>query len=254
MEYIQSHREITQDDINDAPLLLLEEDPNGNIFNKKQIKINAAGLIGGRNLKDGVAIFGLEDPNNKEAFRADFNLNFSEKFNYPYIFAIYYQSESKKYFIRAYCGQGSDNKLLFIKLSGNYNLPLKQKEIISAGNLLFQISPVDNNCLEIVNLSKKDDNQVQKHLFDPTKIKEVTIGRGNNCNFSFQKDKSFSRVQTSFVYDETKNEWTIIDGSVTKSSTNGTWVFGTHSFEIKDQMIAEILTSKVKFSFLKNGQ
>ena len=39
MEYIQSHREITQDDINDAPLLLLEEDPNGNIFNKKQIKI-----------------------------------------------------------------------------------------------------------------------------------------------------------------------------------------------------------------------
>ena len=80
----------------------------------------------------------------------------------------------------------------------------------------------------------------------------MTIGRGADCNFSFEKDKSFSRIQTSFLYDENTKEWTIIDGSKTKSSTNGTWVFGTHSFEIKDQMIAEILTSKVKFKFLKN--
>lgn len=54
---MNSHREITQEQINEAPLLILEEEPNGTIFSQKQIKINAAGLIGGRNVKDGVAIF-----------------------------------------------------------------------------------------------------------------------------------------------------------------------------------------------------
>jgi hypothetical protein len=37
-----------------------------------------------------------------------------------------------------------------------------------------------------------------------------------------------------------------------KSSTNGTWVFGTHSFQIKDQLIVEILSSKIKFSLVQN--
>lgn len=251
---MNSHREITQEQINEAPLLILEEEPNGTIFSQKQIKINAAGLIGGRNVKDGVAIFGIEDPDNtnKQAFKADCNVKFPGTFKTPYVFAIYYQADTKKYYIRAYCGKGSDNKILFIKLSGNVNLQLKQKEIISAGNLLFEVTPIDDGCLQIINLSKKDSSQENKKLFDPTKVQEVTIGRGADCNFSFAKDKSFSRIQTSFLYDENTKEWTIIDGSKTKSSTNGTWVFGTHSFEIKDQMIAEILTSKVKFKFLKN--
>ena len=256
LEYMNSHREITQEQINEAPLLILDEESNGAIFSQKQIKINAAGLIGGRNAKDGVAIFGIDDPENtnKQAFKADFNVKYPGSFKTPYVFAIYYQSDTKKYFIRAYCGKGSDNKILFIKLSGNVNLPLKQKEIISAGNLLFEVTPIEDGCLQIVNLSKKDSKEENKKLFDPTKVQEVTIGRGADCNFSFVKDKSFSRIQTTFCYDENTKEWTIIDGSKTKSSTNGTWVFGTHSFEIKDQMIAEILTSKVKFTFVKNDQ
>ena len=99
---------------------------------------------------------------------------------------------------------------------------------------------------------EKPRSKTNKKLFEPTKVQEVTIGRGADCTFLFAKDKSFSRIQTSFLYDENTKEWTVIDGSKTKSSTNGTWVFGSRSFEIKDQMIAEILTSKVKFKFLKN--
>lgn len=251
---MNSHREITQEQINEAPLLILEEEPNGTIFSQKQIKINAAGLIGGRNVKDGVAIFGIEDPDNtnKQAFKADCTVKFPGTFKTPYLFAIYYQADTKKYYIRAYCGKGSDNNILFIKLSGNVNLQLKQKEIISAGNLLFEVTPIEDGCIQIINIAKKDNSQENKKLFEPTKVQEVTIGRGADCNFSFAKDKSFSRIQTSFLYDENTKEWTVIDGSKTKSSTNGTWVFGSRSFEIKDQMIAEILTSKVKFKFLKN--
>ena len=79
------------------------------------------------------------------------------------------------------------------------------------------------------------------------KIKKLQLG-----NFAFPKDKSFSRHQTTFSYDDNNKEWTILDGMKDKSSTNGTWVFGTHSFQIKDQLIVEILSSKIKFSLVQN--
>jgi len=210
-------------------------------------------MIGGRNTKDGVAIFGKNDPTKTENFKPDFELNYEEKLNYPYIFAIYFNRENKTFNIRAYSGKGSDNRILFIKLTGNINLPLKQKEIISAGNVIFQITPIEDNKLEIVNVSRKELNPEPKQIFDPSTIKEVTIGREKNCNFAFPKDKSFSRKQTTFEYNEDNKEWVIIDGTKNKPSTNGTWIFGTHSFEIKDEMTVEILTSKVKFNFEKKS-
>ena len=204
-------------------------------------------MIGGRNLKDGVTIFG-KSKNNKENFKLDFELNYEENLNYPYIFAIYYQRENKNYFLRAFSGKESDNRLLYVKLNNCYSLTLKQKEIFSAGNVVFQVIPLENNKIEIINLSKKNTEDEQKKTFDPKEIKEISIGRDKNCTFAFPKDKSFSRCQTTFLFDEKTNEWTIIDGSKTKSSTNGTWIFGTHSFEIKDQLIVEILNSKFSFS------
>ena len=144
-------------------------------------------------------------------------------------------------------------KEVIIELTNNINLPLKQKEIISAGNVIFQITPIEDNKLEIVNVSRKELNPEPKQIFDPSTTKEVLIGREKNCNFAFPKDKSFSRKQTTFEYDEENKEWVIIDGTKNKPSTNGTWVFGTHSFEIKDEMTVEILTSKVKFNFEKKS-
>ena len=79
-----------------------------------------------------------------------------------------------------------------------------------------------------------------------------SLGRSKDCNFSFPKDKSFSRFQTTFEYDDIKKEWSIIDGMEKKSSTNGTWIFGTHSFIIKNEMIVEILNSKIKIKEIKN--
>ena len=62
----------------------------------------------------------------------------------------------------------------------------------------------------------------------------------------FPKDKSFSRFQTTFVFDEEQKEWSVLDGKDNKGSTNGTWIFGIHSFLIKNEMIVEILNSKIK--------
>ena len=265
--YIASNRKISEQEIKNAPKLFLEE-MDGTLFNGKTIEINAGGMINGRNKKDGFTIFGQKknnsnsnteipiqnEVNNKnndnDIFIPDLELNYSNYLGYPYIFSVYYKIEEKSYFIRAYCGKGSDNKILFIKLNHENKYILKRKELISAGNIIFQVSPKNNNCIEIINLtSKKLINKRQ--IFDGFNKKRVTIGRHKDCDFFFPKDKSFSRYQTTFEFDEEKKEWSVIDGKDNKASTNGTWIFGIHSFLIKNEMIVEILNSKIRIKEVK---
>ena len=245
ISYITSNRKISDELIQNSSKLILEE-IEGKLFNEKKIEINAGGMVGGRNKKDGFTIFGQnpEKTSNNDMFIPDFELNISNNnnnFSYPYIFSIYYKIEDKNYYIRSYSGKGSDNKILFIKLRNKNKYVIKQKEIISAGSIIFQITPINDNELEIINLT----NKKYRKIFDGNKQKLVTIGRHKECDFSFPKDKSFSRYQTCFEYDEDKKEWTVIDGK-DKDSTNGTWIFGTHSFLIKDEMFIEVLNSKIK--------
>ena len=245
ISYITSNRKISDELIQNSSKLILEE-IEGKLFNEKKIEINAGGMVGGRNKKDGFTIFGQnpEKNSNNDMFIPDFELNISNNnnnFSYPYIFSIYYKIEDKNYYIRSYSGKGSDNKILFIKLRNKNKYVIKQKEIISAGSIIFQITPINDNEIEIINLT----NKKYRKIFDGNKQKLVTIGRHKECDFSFPKDKSFSRYQTCFEYDEDKKEWTVIDGK-DKDSTNGTWIFGTHSFLIKDEMFIEVLNSKIK--------
>lgn len=233
------------------PTLILEE-KDCTIFNGQQIKINASGMMGGRGIGDGIAIFASEqreeNNNNNNSPTHDFILNLKEKYNYPYIFIIYFDKEKKSYFIRPYSSKNNDNRIIYVKLTSGYNLPLKQKEIISAGNIIFQVSPIENNNLEVVNLSKQNLSVSPKQTFDASSKKEVTIGRNKDCDFAFPNNKSFSRIQTTFEFDEENQEWVIIDGSRTKSSTNGTWVFCTHSFPVKNKMIVEVLNNRIQIN------
>lgn len=251
---LDSNRKIDDNMVKDASILIIEE-MDCNLLNGQKLKINAQGMEGGRGFKDGVTIFGCDfyqndNQNNgdKQKLKADFILNIKDKFFYPYIFMIYFDKETKSYYIRPYSGKNNDNRILYIKLGNGYKLPLKQKEIISAGNIFFQVTPVDNNHLEIVNLSRQSLSSQPKQTFDASSKKEVTIGRNKDCDFPFPNNKSFSRIQTTFEYDEENQEWIIIDGSNVKSSTNGTWVFCTHSFVIKDKMIAEVMNNIIQIS------
>ena len=255
--HINSHGKILDEEIDNANKLILNE-IEGNLFEGKTIEINAGGMVGGRGVKDGFTIFGqikLNDKENKDEnkFSPDYELNYTEKYLlYPYIFAIYYKKEEKSYYIRAYSGKGSDNKILFIKLKNEKKLVFNQKELISAGDAIFQITPLENNYLEIIHLEKKyGNNQINKKTFDGIKNKRITLGRNKECDFSFPRNKSFSRYQATFIYDENKKEWSIIDGVENKSSTNGTWIFGTHSFIIKEEMLVEILNSKILIKEIK---
>ena len=262
-QIVDLERIIKDNEFPDVPTLILEE-VECNLLNGQKIKIKAQGMIGGRGVNDGVSLFGspsnlsqsennnfniiLNSSTNANILKLDFVLNLKEKYNYPYIFMIYFKRETKSYFIRSYSGKNNDNRIIYIKLTNGYSLPLKQKEIILAGNVIFQVKPLENNVLEITNLSNPDLSNTPKQTFNASSKKEVTIGRNKDCDFAFPNNKSFSRLQTTFEFDEENQEWVIIDGSKVKSSTNGTWAFCTHSFPVKDKMIVEILSSRIQIS------
>jgi hypothetical protein len=280
--YLNTQGKVPDEEINISPKLVLEE-IDGNLFDGKTIEINAGGMVGGRGKKDGFTIFGnknikteikldsninnnnnqIKDKetkdksknNNNLLFKPDFELNYPELISYPYIFAIYYKKEDKSYYIRAFSGKGSDNKILFIKLKNDIKYIIKQKELISAGDTIFQITPLYDNFLEIIHLERKKTNNINnKQIFEGKKNKMVILGRSKDSDFSFPKDKLFSRIQTTFEFDDTKKEWTVIDGKENKCSTNGTWIFGTHSFLIKKEMMVEILNSKIIIKEINNDK
>ena len=264
-DYMKGNIKINDLEIKNSPKIILEE-INCNLLNGKKIEINAAGMIGGRKKNDGFSIFGqkkfCDSKNSSEnseddikskgdnPFIPDFELNYPQFLLYPYIFTIYFKKEEKSFYIKAYSGKGSDNKVLFIKLNNKNKFILKQKELIFTGNVIFQVTPLKDNCLEIINLSKKIPNNCNRYVVDGFNKKCITIGRNKDCDFSFPKDKCFSRFQTTIEFDEEIKRWSIMDGYKDKHSTNGTWLFGTHSFRIKNEMIVEILNCKIKITEL----
>ena len=255
---INLKEKISEQEINNSSKLVLEE-IEGNLFNGKKIEINAGGMVGGRGKNDGFTIFGQKNINNgnnnedkNKIFNPDFELDYNEKLLLPYIFVIYFKKEEKSYYIRAYSGKGSDNKILFIKLKNDNKYIIKQKELISAGDIIFQVIPMKDNFLEIIHLERKKNNNGNKQIFEGKKNKVVQLGRSRDCDFFFPKDKSFSRIQTTFQFDDDKKEWTVIDGNENKSSTNGTWIFATHSFLIKNEMMIEVLNSKIIIKVINN--
>lgn len=243
MEIISNHKIISEEETLLAPRLVIEQ-IQGNLLNVKTLEISASGIANGRGAKDGVTIFGIDQPNiDRNKFDVLVNYNHDLVKNIPYICSIYYRKEKKQYYIKAYQTQDKFNKILFVKLDANYSLTLENNEIISAGNALFQITLI-NQTIEIIDLS----DTKSKKKFSPESTDIITIGRDAKCTYSYPNNKHFSRIQTSILYNNVNNQWTIIDGTEEKASTNGTWVFGTHSFIIKDKTMIEILSSKFRLS------
>jgi len=87
------------------------------------------------------------------------------------------------------------------------------------------------------------------YFFDGEHKNIVKVGRDVSCDISYKEDKSFSRVHACFIYDENIGLWRLIDGNEKgKPSSNGTWIFASHSYEIKDGTIFKIGKSTLKIS------
>jgi hypothetical protein len=259
-DIINTLREFSDEDISQACTLFLEEE-SGDVLRNNKLKINAGGLIGGmRKMKDGVAIFGKM--NTAAEVNSDFELNLDESFKNnsgPYVFLIYYKKETNCYYIRGYREKANSiSELILIKLNQHCELPLVKKEIIAMGDHYFHVNPTSECRLEIQNLgsskelSNSNNNNSphshNKYIFEVNEYKTVTIGRDPKCTISFVGDKAFSKCQITFTYDSANKVWKVRDGSDEKESTNGTWIFATHSYEIQNNFVFRVGRSRVKIT------
>lgn len=256
LTYMSSIRQITDEEIENSPELIVTQE-DGNILKKgkgERIIINAAGLVeGGRQARDGIVILGIN-----EKFSHDIDLNLTKNSSYealkkyPYLCAIYFQKSSKRYYIKACSGGEKDSEILFIKLHKNYVYPMTEIEFIFIANSVFQLIPLQDGTLEISILAaKKNVTDVTKNIYRRQEV--ITIGKESNCTYSFPDEKCVSHINTTIYYDDKINGWVIRDGDKkSKPSTNGTWLFGMHSFPITDGLVVEFLTCKLVFE-LKKG-
>lgn len=61
LKYLSSNKRVSEEDIKNSNLILIEEEKNCNLLNGKKLLINAGGLIeGGRKESDGIVIFSLK--------------------------------------------------------------------------------------------------------------------------------------------------------------------------------------------------
>jgi hypothetical protein len=129
---------------------------------------------------------------------------------------------------------------MHIRINNTNPIPVIKKEIILLNDIYFQLVPYPDGKLEMFNLGqasaqdkRKEGEVITKYSFEKTD-KQITIGRDSRCTVAFTNDKSFSKINSILIYDSDKNTWTLKDGDGERSSTNGTWLYASHSYEIHD--------------------
>ena len=90
------------------------------------------------------------------------------------------------------------------------------------------------------------------YLFN-IKDSPVTIGRDKHSSIVLYDDHSLSRTQFSFIYDKQDNLWKVYDGINCKSSTNGTWLYISHTFHIYSGMYFRLGNSIIKTNLTINN-
>ena len=220
-------RKITDDEIAKVKPFSISSINGGNLFNGKEIIINAGGFIN-KKIKNGITLFG-NNVNNDLDIHLNYNeIKYSVYDHLPYFFMIFYKRESKKYYIKP-------NKDIYIYMKIQRNKKNKiYKDAFTIGSNLFTVRTLKtrNNTIEI---SFNDKN----YKF-PKEKSEITIGRDKNCDIVLLNERDVSRIQTSIYFDFKEDDWFIIDGSKEKESTNGTWLTIIYTTEIYNNMILEI--------------
>ena len=231
---------ITNEDIINGPICSIEEIYSSSILKKDKLIINPGGLIGGREKKDGVSFFVL--PNSSFKYK-DYILNLNaknEKENDFYIFMIYYDVENTKYNIDF---NENFSRKISIHLFGQMSIPIKQKEIISFGDIIIELIPnLNNGLIQLINLKEDRKFEFEK------KEKIITIGKGNNCKISVESKMNISKIQCTLTFSINDNAWILNDGYEDKNSNNGTWMVASNSYPLYNNMEIDIFSNFLKIN------
>ncbi len=141
-----------------------------------------------------------------------------------------------------------------MKLNSNLKYPITKNQKILLSEHLFDVSPSQDEKLEIIVINgnaDNKDNSVKRLTFDSNDTNKITIGRDKSCTIAL-KDKGFSKIHSSLLWNSENKVWEIKDGNEDKPSTNGTWIYAESSFEIVDETIIEVGSSKLKINVYEN--
>lgn len=210
--------------------------------------MNARGVIPSlRGGKDGISIFGVNTPDNKE-YVPDVLLNVPEekkkKLKQQNIFLIYYRKDKLKFFLEPVF----DNKevfVVFIKMMNPYQLTT-ETVVFCILSYIFKIRINRNNKKELIIEYGTNENLTEKS-FDCDKKKEFYIGRKTDADIEIS-DNQVSREQ-AMIYYENQN-WYIKDGGKEKPSGSGTWLFLDQNYEINNDIIFMVGNSSIKLEYI----
>ena len=190
-----------------------------------------------------IKFFWLKSDNNK----TNYILNYTEpSLSQDYIFLICYIPELNLYKLKfnpiLLAKEISTNFL--IQVSDTYPTIILPSTVLYLDTLKLQLNPLSNGVIEIVNLNNK-----KRYLYHSIIKKEITIGRGEECDLSFPSYKNISKVQSTIYFDVIKRQWMIRDGYDDMSSEKGTWIFSINPILGYNGMVINLWDNFIQCKF-----
>ena len=200
-----------------------------------------------REAKDGISIFGVNLPDNKD-YLPDVKLNISEekkaKIKKQNIFLIYYRKDLQKFYLEPVF----DNKevfFVFVKLLNPYLLTTESIAFCVL-SYIFKIKVNKNDNKKVTIEYGKNENLAQVE-FNSEKKNEFYIGRKQDSDIELPENE-VSREQAMIYYE--KGNWYIKDGGKEKASGSGTWLFLDKRYEITNDIIFMVGSSTLKLEYI----
>ena len=131
-----------------------------------------------------------------------------------------------------------------IQVSDTYPTIILPSTVLYLDTLKLQLNPLSNGVIEIVNLNNK-----KRYLYHSIIKKEITIGRGEECDLSFPSYKNISKVQSTIYFDVIKRQWMIRDGYDDMSSEKGTWIFSINPILVYNGMVINLWDNFIQCKF-----
>lgn len=179
-------------------------------------------------------------------FILNFSSNYLSNLSDNFFFLICYNKEDNLYKLKFndYFQNNFIYNNIFIQIPHLEPKILFNSTIITIGSVKLWINYLSKNKLEIINL-----NQPKKTVFNPSTISKITLGKGRNCDLSFENHIEHSDVHCTIFFDLFSKKWMIRDGEENTPSESGTWIFTTNPIIINNEMVVRLWGNELLFKY-----
>ena len=208
-----------------------------------------------KNVINSIAFFWIIDNHNDAEFNGGedqkhFILNFSSNYlsnlSDNFFFLLCYNKEQNLYKLKFndYLQNNFIYNNIFIQIPHFEPKILYNSTILTIGSVKLCINYLSKYKLEIINLE-----QTKKIVFNPSTISKITLGKGRNCNLSFENHIELSDVHCTIFFNLFSKKWMIRDGEGNAPSSSGTWIFTTNPVIISNEMVVKLWGNELLFRY-----